>query len=71
MADTDSGGQQRASRSRDEADEAVVDSAAQGEVQERHEKLADDVDSLLDEIDGVLEENAEEFVRGYIQKGGQ
>ena len=71
MADTDSGGQQRASRGRDEADEAAVDSAAQGEVQERHEKLADDVDSLLDEIDGVLEENAEEFVRGYIQKGGQ
>jgi ubiquitin-like protein Pup len=29
------------------------------------------VDDLLDEIDGVLEENAEEFVRSYIQKGGQ
>jgi ubiquitin-like protein Pup len=30
-----------------------------------------DVDSLLDEIDDVLEENAEEFVRGFVQKGGQ
>jgi len=25
---------------------------------------------LLDEIDEVLEENAEEFVRNYVQKGG-
>lgn len=30
-----------------------------------------DVDELLDEIDEVLEENAEEFVRNYVQKGGQ
>ena len=30
-----------------------------------------DIDDILDEIDDVLEENAEEFVRGYVQKGGQ
>lgn len=30
-----------------------------------------DIDDILDEIDEVLEENAEEFVRGYVQKGGQ
>lgn len=29
------------------------------------------VDDLLDEIDGLLESNAEQFVRGYVQKGGQ
>lgn len=29
------------------------------------------VDDLLDEIDGLLETNAEDFVRSYIQKGGQ
>lgn len=29
------------------------------------------VDDLLDEIDSVLEENAEEFVRTYVQKGGE
>ncbi|ALP50189.1 ubiquitin-like protein Pup [Corynebacterium glutamicum] len=29
------------------------------------------VDSLLDEIDGLLENNAEEFVRSYVQKGGE
>jgi len=34
---------------------------------------ADDqkLDELLDEIDSVLEENAEEFVKNYIQKGGE
>lgn len=30
-----------------------------------------EVDSLLDEIDDVLETNAESFVRGFVQKGGQ
>lgn len=35
------------------------------------EGLDDDIDSVLDEIDGVLEANAEEFVKGFIQKGGQ
>jgi ubiquitin-like protein Pup len=30
-----------------------------------------DIDSVLDEIDEVLETNAEEFVRGFVQKGGQ
>ena len=34
---------------------------------------ADDqkLDELLNEIDQVLEENAEEFVKNYIQKGGE
>lgn len=34
-------------------------------------KLKDELDDLLDEIDSVLEVNAEEFVKGYIQKGGE
>ena len=29
------------------------------------------LDSMLDEIDSVLEVNAEEFVKGFVQKGGQ
>ena len=28
-------------------------------------------DDLLDEIDGLLESNAEEFLKSYVQKGGQ
>jgi ubiquitin-like protein Pup len=38
---------------------------------ERGEKLKAEIDDLLDEIDEVLEDNAEEFVRNYVQKGGQ
>ena len=34
-------------------------------------QLTDDVDDLLAEIDDVLEVNAEEFVRGYVQQGGE
>jgi len=30
-----------------------------------------ELDDLLDEIDDVLEVNAEEFVRSFVQKGGQ
>ncbi|HLI44274.1 MAG TPA: ubiquitin-like protein Pup [Acidimicrobiales bacterium] len=38
---------------------------------ERGEKLKAEIDDLLDEIDEVLEDNAEEFVRNYVQKGGE
>lgn len=38
-----------------------------GQVQARAQSL----DDLLDEIDTVLETNAESFVQGFIQKGGQ
>jgi ubiquitin-like protein Pup len=38
---------------------------------ERGDKLKAELDDLLDEIDEVLEDNAEEFVRNYVQKGGQ
>jgi ubiquitin-like protein Pup len=33
--------------------------------------MTEDVDSILDEIDEVLESNSEEFVRQYVQKGGE
>ncbi|OLT46713.1 ubiquitin-like protein Pup [Saccharomonospora sp. CUA-673] len=39
--------------------------------QERREQMGEDVDTILDEIDDVLEENAEDFVRAYVQKGGE
>ena len=35
------------------------------------EKIKAELDDLLDEIDEVLETNAEEFVKSYVQKGGQ
>ena len=30
-----------------------------------------DVDELLEDIDEVLEANAEDFVKSFVQKGGQ
>jgi ubiquitin-like protein Pup len=33
--------------------------------------LRAELDDLLDEIDDVLEANAEDFVKSYIQKGGE
>ncbi|MFV0526708.1 MAG: ubiquitin-like protein Pup [Acidimicrobiales bacterium] len=38
---------------------------------EQGEALKAELDDLLDEIDEVLETNAEDFVKSYIQKGGQ
>lgn len=35
------------------------------------EELKAEMDEILDEIDGMLEENAELFVRSYVQKGGE
>ena len=35
------------------------------------EELKAELDDLLDEIDEVLEVNAEDFVRSYVQKGGE
>ena len=69
MATKDTGGQRQTTR----RGEDTEDSSAQAieECKERQEKLADDVDAILDEIDEELEENAEEFVRSYVQKGGQ
>jgi ubiquitin-like protein Pup len=50
--------------------EAEVEEASPAS-SERGEKIKAELDDLLDEIDEVLEDNAEEFVRNYVQKGGQ
>ena len=72
MSTRDTGGQSQSGKSRrDEEIEDAPAPEASPEAAERHEKLTEDVDDLLDELDSVLEENAEEFVRGYVQKGGQ
>ena len=73
MATHETGGQSRASRQREDQAEEQVDEqeAPAADVAERHEKLTEDVDALLDDIDEVLESNSEEFVRGFVQKGGQ
>ena len=59
--------QPRKSTESEKAPEAVVES----DVSERKDTLDDDVDAILDEIDDVLESNAEDFVKSFIQKGGE
>ena len=66
---THDSGQSRPQRHQDEEVEETVE--ASNDVAERHEKLTEDVDAILDEIDDVLESNAEDFVRAFVQKGGQ
>ena len=66
---THDSGQNRPSKQHERADE--VEAEATSDVTERHEKLSEDVDAILDEIDDVLETNAEDFVRAFVQKGGQ
>jgi len=49
-------------------EEQVEDAPASSE---KGEQIKAEVDDLLDEIDEVLDANAEDFVRSYVQKGGQ
>ena len=51
--------------------EETVETAPETDVAERKEALDNDIDDILDEIDDVLESNAEDFVKSFIQKGGQ
>ena len=65
------GGQQHKSpKKSSETDEAPEVQTGE-DVAERKEKLDSDIDSMLDEIDDVLEENSEDFVRSFVQKGGE
>jgi ubiquitin-like protein Pup len=57
--------QRGSDRRSDDADQHEVTPA------DNTEEIAERIDDLLDEIDSVLEENAEEFVKNYVQKGGQ
>ena len=43
----------------------------QAEAKASEATSTEDVDDLLDEIDSVLESNAEDFVRSFVQKGGE
>jgi len=61
--------QQRRTRDMDDAlpPPPSTAGAAQAAAQARQQEL----DDLLGEIDTVLETNAETFVKGFVQKGGQ
>jgi len=56
-------------RTTEEVDEPIRTDEAAGE--QPGERIKAELDDLLDEIDEVLETNAEEFVRSFVQKGGE
>ena len=58
----------RSERPKDEAAAELDEPSAETG---RGEKLKAELDDLLDEIDEVLESNAEDFVKSYVQKGGE
>ncbi len=69
MATQERGGSsQRTTRAEDDE---VVDAAPTAAVSPHKEALDSDIDVVLGEIDEVLEENAEDFVRQFVQKGGE
>jgi ubiquitin-like protein Pup len=63
--------QTRVSKSKSEKKRVEELEKAESAKNEEAEKLKAETDDLLDEIDGLLEENAAEFVSAYIQKGGE
>ncbi len=64
-------GQERITPSNDQRDELEPADSPQSGTQGSASDLDAQVDSILDEIDSLLEENAEDFVKSFVQKGGQ
>jgi len=48
-----------------------AESSGPKKMAKKGDELKEEMDSLVDEIDAVLEENAEEFVKNYVQRGGE
>lgn len=63
--------QEQVQKQKQSTNTAEVQEADQSTTDLRDEELATDIDAILADIDEVLEENAEEFVNGFVQKGGQ
>jgi prokaryotic ubiquitin-like protein Pup len=63
------GDQKQAKRS--DAPQETSEARPASNMKDRGETLKEDLDRIIDEIDEVLEENAEEFVKNYVQRGGE
>jgi prokaryotic ubiquitin-like protein Pup len=42
-----------------------------GAIGEKRKKILKTIDDVIESIDKTLEENAEEFVRNFVQRGGE
>ncbi|MEO7364378.1 MAG: ubiquitin-like protein Pup [Candidatus Saccharimonadales bacterium] len=62
---------QETSTRRETEEVETTTAKAVGETAVKAESEATDLDALLDSIDDLLEENAEQFVENFVQRGGQ
>ena len=64
--------QERKAKQRSESEQQDEPApAASTKLTEKGAKIKKNIDEVIDEIDGILEENAEEFVKSYVQRGGE
>jgi ubiquitin-like protein Pup len=71
---TVSPGQKRETKPKPRTHEHVSspsDSQSNEQNKAKAKELAQEMDEILGEIDELLETNAEEFIKSYVQKGGQ
>jgi ubiquitin-like protein Pup len=65
--------EQERQKKRDAGSETKDDAppAASTKLAEKGAKIKKSLDEVIEDIDDVLEENAEEFVKSYVQRGGE
>jgi ubiquitin-like protein Pup len=64
--------QERKAKQRSESEQQDEPApVASTKLTEKGAKIKKSLDEVIDEIDGILEENAEEFVKSYVQRGGE
>lgn len=56
---------------RRDSEEETYNEEVQKADSESHEELLNETDALLDDIDDILESDAQAFMDGFVQKGGQ
>ena len=63
--------QEQIQKKRSERKTEAVEEVKEPTAAEKTEKLKADVDSLLDEIDEILNSESVDMVNGFVQKGGE
>ena len=63
--------QKQAPRKGGDGEAGAADGGGAKKMAKKGKDLKEEMDNLVDEIDEVLEENAEEFVKNYVQRGGE
>lgn len=62
---------QSGSASGSSGDNQEPEAQASARTRQKSEEIREEADALVDQIDEILEVNAETFVKSFIQKGGE